>query len=389
MAQEVIWQGSSSFASGQTPYGFYDSDTEFSGSGNHSVDRFADWAARRLGHPIMSVELQSGSFYAVYEEAVTEYSAQVNQFNIKDNLLHLTGRATGSDNNLTHKKLSSTMGRTIGLSKQYGTEAKVGGDIDIKKGSISVNSGSQEYDLNTLWTDVSSSGAIEVKRVYYEGTPAMQRFFDPYATTGYGTINMVEGFGFGNYSPAVSFTLMPIFEDLLRVQAIELNDSIRKSSYSFSLANNKLRIFPDPEEDSTLYFDYVELSDRDNPLLTEYSGSSDTISDFSNVPYDNMEFKHINDVGKQWIKKYALALSKELLGIIRSKYASIPIPNADTTLDGDTLRSEATAEKEALITELREMLDQTSRKALLEADKDEAEFLQEKLTKVPYPIYIG
>ena len=389
MAQEVIWQGSSSFASGQTPYGFYDSDTEFSGSGNHSVDRFADWAARRLGHPIMSVELQSGSFYAVYEEAVTEYSAQVNQFNIKDNLLHLTGRATGSDNNLTHKKLSSTMGRTIGLSKQYGTEAKVGGDIDIKKGSISVNSGSQEYDLNTLWTDVSSSGAIEVKRVYYEGTPAMQRFFDPYATTGYGTINMVEGFGFGNYSPAVSFTLMPIFEDLLRVQAIELNDSIRKSSYSFSLANNKLRIFPDPEEDSTLYFDYVELSDRDNPLLTEYSGSSDTISDFSNVPYDNMEFKHINDVGKQWIKKYALALSKELLGIIRCKYASIPIPNADKTLDGDTLRSEATAEKEALITELREMLDQTSRKALLEADKDEAEFLQEKLTKVPYPIYIG
>jgi len=102
-----------------------------------------------------------------------------------------------------------------------------------------------------------------------------------------------------------------------------------------------------------------------------------------------MEFKHINDVGKQWIKKYALALSKELLGIIRSKYASIPIPNSDTTLDGDTLRSEATAEKEALITELREMLDQTSRKALLEADKDEAEFLQEKLTKVPYPIYIG
>ena len=378
MAQEVIWQGSSSFASGQTPYGFYDSDTEFSGSGNHSVDRFADWAARRLGHPIMSVELQSGSFYAVYEEAVTEYSAQVNQFNIKDNLLHLTGRATGSDNNLTHKKLSSTMGRTIGLSKQYGTEAKVGGDIDIKKGSISVNSGSQEYDLNTLWTDVSSSGAIEVKRVYYEGTPAMQRFFDPYATPGYGTIKMVEGVGFGNYSPAVSFTLMPIFEDLLRVQAIELNDSIRKSSYSFSLANNKLRIFPDPEEDSTLYFDYVELSDRDNPLLTEYSGSSDTISDFSNVPYDNMEFKHINDVGKQWIKKYALALSKELLGIIRSKYASIPIPNSDTTLDGDTLRSEATAEKEALITELREMLDQTSRKALLEADKDEAEFLQEK-----------
>ena len=383
MAQEVIWQGSSSFASGQTPFGLYDSDSSFSSD----ADKFADWCATRLGYPIMSVELQSGSFYACFEESVTEYSAQVNQFNIKDNLLHLTGQATGS--NVTHKRVTPTMGRSVFLSKQYGTEAGVGGNVDIKKASITISSGSQEYDLNSLIVDGSGSGSIEVKRVYYEGTPAMQRFFDPYATTGYGTLNMVEGFGFGDYSPAVSFTLMPLFEDLLRVQAIELNDSIRKSAYSFTLVNNKLRIFPDPEESSTLYFDYVNTSDRDNPLFTEYSGSADVVSDFSNVPYDNMQYQFINDVGKQWIRKYGLALCKELLGIIRSKYASIPIPNADTTLDGDTLRAEAAAEKEQLITELREMLEGTSRIALLEADKDEAEFLQEKLTKVPYPIYIG
>ena len=385
---EIIWQGSSSFASGQTPYGFYDSDTQFSGSSNNSVDKFADWAARRLEHPIMSVELQSGSFYACYEEAITEYSAQVNQFNIKDNLLHLTGQATGS--NITHKRVTPTLGRSVFLSKQYGTEAGVGGDVPYYSGSISVISGSQTYDLNSLYADVSESGAaIEIKRVYHEATPAMQRFFDPYATTGYGTLNTVEGFGFGNYSPAVSFTLMPLFEDLLRVQAIELNDSIRKSSYSFALQNNKLRIFPDPEEDQTLWFEYVKTADRDNPLITEYSGSTDVVSDYSNVPYDNMEYKFINDVGKQWIRKYALALCKELLGMIRSKYGSIPIPNAETTLDGDTLRSEAAAEKELLVTQLREMLEQTSRRALLEADKDEAEFLQEKLQKVPYPIYIG
>jgi hypothetical protein len=138
----------------------------------------------------MSVELQSGSFYACYEEAITEYSAQVNQFNIKDNLLHLTGQATGS--NVTHKRVTPTMGRSVFLAKQYGTEAGVGGNVDIKKASISVSSGSQEYDLNNLVVDGSGSGSIEVKRVYYEGTPAMQRFFDPYATTGYGTINMVQ-----------------------------------------------------------------------------------------------------------------------------------------------------------------------------------------------------
>ena len=385
MAQEPIWAGSSSFQEGDTPWGFYDTDTEFTSS----ADKFADWCARRLGYPIMAVELQSGSFYATFEESVSEYSAQVNQFNIRENLLTLQGQATGSDNNVTHKRITPTLGRSVQLSKQYGTEAGVGGDVDIKKGSITIHSGSQEYDLNALYADVSESGAIEIKRVYYEGTPAMQRFFDPYATTGYGTINMVQGFGFGNYSPAVSFTLMPIFEDLLRVQAIELNDAIRKSAYSFNLVNNKVRIFPDPEESSTLYFDYVVTNDRDNPLQADYSGSVNTISDYSNVPYQNMEYKFINDVGRQWIRKYGLALTKELLGIIRSKYGTIPIPNAETTLDGETLRSEAAAEKEGLITELRETLEATSRKAMLEADKDEAEFLQEKLQKVPYPIYIG
>ena len=383
MAQEAIWPGSGSAASGSTPFGFYDEDSEF----QTQAPQFATWCARRLGYPIMSVELQDIQFYACFEESISEYSAQVNQFNIKDNLLHLTGQATGS--NVTHKKVTPTLGRTVTLAKQYGTEAGVGGDVDIKKGSISIASGSQEYDLNELFVDGSTSGSIEVKRVYYEGTPAMQRFFDPYATTGYGTINMVEGFGFGNYSPAVSFTMMPIFEDLLRVQAIEMNDSIRKSAYSFTLVNNKLRIFPDPAADKTVYFDYVNTSDRDNALLTEYSGSANVISDFSNVPYDNMQYQFINDVGKQWIRKYGLALSKELLGIVRSKYGTIPIPNSDTSLDGDTLRAEASAEKETLITQLREMLEQTSRKAMLEADKDEAEFLQEKLNKVPYPIYIG
>jgi len=387
MSQEAIWPGSGSAVttgSNSTPFALYDADSSF----QTDAPKFATWCARRLGYPIMAVELQDLQFYACFEESISEYSAQVNQFNIKDNLLTMQGQPTGS--NITHKKVTPTLGRTITLAKQYGTEAGVGGDVDIKKGSISITKGTQEYDLNNLFADVSESGAaIEVKRVYYEGSPAMQRFFDPYATTGYGTINMVQGFGFGGYSPAVSFTLMPMFEDLLRVQAIEMNDSIRKSAYSFTLTNNKLRIFPDPTQNSTLYFDYVKTSDRDNPLKAEHSGSVDVVSDFSNVPYNNMQYQFINDVGKQWIRKYGLALSKELLGMIRSKYGSIPIPNSDTTLDGDTLRNEAAAEKEALITQLREMLEQTSRKTLLEADKDEAEFLQEKLTKVPTLIYIG
>ena len=387
---EVIWAGSSSFSAGNTPYGFYDSDTEFSGSGNHSIDKFADWSAKRLGYPIVEVELQDVQFYACYEEAITEYSAQVNQFNIRDNMLALQGQETGSGatkTDLTHRKLTPTIGRNIQLAEQYGSEAGVGGTVDFKSGSIQITSGSQVYDLNALWANVSESGdAIEVRKIFYEGSPAITRYFDPYAGTGDGSYNMLDSFGWGNNSPAVQFMMMPMYADLLKIQAIEFNDQIRKSAYSFELVNNKLRIFPNPTSAYKLHFRYILKKDRDNAL----QGTSDgVITDYSNAPFNNMTFANINEVGKQWIKKYGLALCKELLGTIRSKYASLPIPGAETTLDGDTLRTEAATEKETLVTQLREMLEQMSRKALLEADKDEAEFLNEKLNKVPIPIFIG
>ena len=384
MAQEPIWPGSGSAVSGNTPFGTYDDDSTY----QTEAPKFADWCSKRLGYPLMNVELQDKQFYACLEESVSEYSAQINQFNIKDNLLSLQGQSTSS--NLTHKRVTPNLGRSVYLSQAYGTEAGVGGLVDVKSGSVDVVSGSQTYDLNALWADVSESGnAIELKKVFYEETPAVQRYFDPYAGTGAGSMNLLDQFGFGNYSPAVTFLMMPVYADMLRLQAIELNDQIRKSAYSFQLRNNKLRIFPRPDSSYKLHFEYVVRSERDDALVTEYSGSSDVISDFSNVPYDNMKFTNINDVGKQWIRKYGLALTKELLGIVRSKYGAIPIPGAETSLDGDTLRSEASAEKEALVTQLREILEQSSRKALMEADKDESEFLQEKLKKVPYPIYIG
>jgi hypothetical protein len=182
---------------------------------------------------------------------------------------------------------------------------------------------------------------------------------------------------------------MPVFEDILRMQAIEFNDQFRKSAYSFTLINNKIRLFPIPEKDTRLWFDYVITSDRDNTLAMPSGSDANPISDYSNVPYDNMQYKYINDVGKQWIRKYGLALSKELLGTVRSKFGSIPIPGSETTMDGETLRAEATTEKEVLIGELRENLEQTSRKIMLESDSEESARLQEKLNKVPLNIYIG
>jgi len=384
MATEAVWPGSGSAIDGTTPFGLYDSDIDFQTEG----PQFATWCARRLGYPITAVELQDTQFYACFEESISEYSAQVNQFNIRDNLLHLKGQSTSS--NFTHKRVKPTLSETIFISEEYGQEAGVGGSLDVKRTAVSVNSGSQNYDLNALISDASQSGAsIEVKRVHYEASPAVTRYFDPYASTGFGTYNMLDGFGFGTYSPAITFVLQPMYADLLRVQAIEFNDQIRKSAYSFEIQNNQLRLFPIPTESGSIWVEYVKTEDRDNPLRTRYSGSADVVSDYSNVKYDFMTYSNINDVGKQWIRKYGLALSKELLGIIRSKYGTIPIPNADVSLDGDTLRAEATAEKEQLIEQLRENLEQTSRKALMEAQKEESESQQETLKKVPYPLYIG
>ena len=387
MAQEAIWPGSGSAIDGTTPFGLYDSDSDFQTEG----PQFATWCAKRLGYPIVDIELQDTQFYACFEESISEYSAQVNQFNIRDNLLHLKGQSTSS--NFTHKKVNKTLGETIFISETYGSEANVGGRVEVKRTAISVNSGSQTYDLNQVISEASESGAsIEVKRVHYEANPAVTRYFDPYASTGQGTYNMLDGFGFGSYSPAITFVLQPMYADLLRIQAIEFNDQIRKSAYSFDIKNNNLRIFPIPTESGSMWVEYIKTDDRDNPLRTRYpySGSDEnTISDYSNAQYDFMVYKQINDVGKQWIRKYGLALAKELLGIIRSKYGNIPIPGAEISLDGDTLRAEATAEKETLIEQLRETLEQTSRKALMEAQKDESDFEQETLKKVPYPVYIG
>ena len=386
MAQEAIWPGSGSAVSESTPFGLYDNDSEF----QTEAPQVASWCAKRLGYPIMDVELQDNQFYACLEESISEYGAQVNQFNIRDNLLHLKGQSTSS--NFTHKRVKSTLSENIFISEEYGQEAQVGGSLDVKRTAVSINSGSQTYDLNALVGEVSESGAsIEVRKVHYEARPAVTRYFDPYASTGFGTYNMLDGFGFGSYSPAITFVLQPMYSDLLRIQAIEFNDQIRKSAYSFEIRNNQMRIFPIPTESGSVWIEYVKTSDRDNPLRTRYSGSSDdtVVSDYSNVNYDFMTYSNINDVGKQWIRKYTLALAKELLGIIRSKYGNIPIPNAEVSLDGDTLRAEATAEKEQLIEQLRENLEQTSRKALMEAQRDEGEFQQETLKKVPYPIYIG
>jgi len=387
MANIPIWPGSSSFGevTNPTPFGFFDSDTAFTSS----ADKAADFCARRLGYPITEVELQDINFYACFEEATSEYGNQVNSFNIKDYLLELRGAPTGS--NLTGKEISNNLGHVITLSEEYGVESGTGGNVNWKTGSLAVKDGTQYYDLDVLFRDVHESGnQIEIKRIFHDPPPAISRYFDPFVGTGMGANQMLDAFGWGNYSPGVSFMMMPMHADLLRLQAIEFNDIIRKSQYSFQLINNKLTLFPLPVNDYNLYFEYIVKSDRSNPIKATNTTSTDgVITDYSNVPYDRIEYTKINDVGRQWIFKYTLALAKEMLGNIRSKYGTIPIPNAEISLNGADLLSQASTELESLMTELREHLDSMSKRNLLERKKEESEFLQEQLNKSPLKIYTG
>jgi hypothetical protein len=450
--ERVRWDGKVSSPVGKTPFGFFDTDLDFISF----APRAADWAARRLGYPIVDVEMIDMQFYACLEESVSEYSAQINQFSIKQNMYSLKGTSTSV--NLTTSILQTQpLPFYLKLSEAYGAEVGAGGNVDWRKQSLDVKRGVQTYDLqglfNQYYTDPRTGEKkierIEVKRIWHNPPPALNKIYDPMSNSGMSRSNMLNEFGWNGMSPTgTQFLLRPVNEDLMRLQAIEFNEQVRRSAYGFEVINNKLTILPIPTKDFTLWFDYVYKRERDiaavqgyvdadefntipktqtqieeettqQVVSTEsksgindgtpksiqetnednltsdvypkrpYGETSTSVTDVSNVPYQFHSFSTINDVGKRWIMKYYLSLCKELLGAIRAKYQSIPIPGGETSLDGDALRSEAQAEKEQLVTELREDLEVTSRSTTSEQLNQVSDNLQENLRKVPNFLYIG
>jgi hypothetical protein len=379
----AIWGGSCTFSPGQTPFGYFDYDFQFA----LDAPKVADFCARRLGYPMMDVELQSGSFFACFEQATLEFSNIINEYNIVDNFINLQGSPYNSTSNLSQTNIAPNLGRILQVSKEYGSEAGVGGRIEWRSGSISVYTGQQNYNINTLFRDVVHPNEnIEIKRVFHDGPPAIVRYFDPFVGTGMGSQQMLQSFGWGSYSPGVSFLMMPMYSDLLRLQAIEFNDVIRRSSYSFELINNQLKLFPIPTYNFNLYFQYIVESDRNSLANITTTG---VVSDMSNVPYNKIQYENINDMGKQWILKYTLALAEETLGNVRNKYSSIPIPNSEITLNGSDLVARGREAQEALTVTLRESLDKVSRQAQLEKQQAETVAIQDTLNKIPLKIYVG
>ena len=386
-----IYSDPSSFSTGETPYGIYDDDSSF----QDDIVKVTTWVAKRLGHPVMQLEFNSGSIYATFEEAISEYSTQINNYNMKNWLWEhygSTNRESGStfSGAGTHEPESPHMGTTFHLSEQYGEAVNVGGGLTLHSGSVTLADGVQVYDLEN---DSTISGShtgkrLEIQRVFNYGPSAITRFYDPFAGS-FEQRQMLDSFGFGNVSPAVSFILRPVSYDIARAQAIETNDKIRKSNYSFELINNQLRVFPRPQSSDAgdkLYFQYYV---KDEKSSTTRSWTNSKVSDPSNVPYKFITYSEINSAGRQWIRKYCLALSKELLGIIRSKYASMPLPNGEVTMDGEGLKAEGREEKSQLFEELKEFLESVTLKEKAVAEQEVADAQQQVLNKSPLGIYIG
>jgi hypothetical protein len=400
MSVNTYWTGSSAseFSSSlmPTPFGIYDNDVDF----RSDAPKTSVWVAKRLGYPIVNIELDNEQIWACFEESVSEYSAQVNQFNIRNNIDILRGQPKGKVENYSQTLVDgSFLPTAVRMSQQYGTLAGVGGNTAVKKAYVNLTSSVQIYDLinnaydattgNSISSSLSGSAStIDVFKVYHEAVPAITRFFDPYSVGAQGTLNLMSELGFGNFSPAAQFLMMPIYEDVLRMQQIEFNDHIRKSTFSFNIVDNKLEIFPVPTGigKTKVYFEYISRDEFEHDSQTI---QADSLSDYSDIPYDFIQYRNINDVGKQWIRKYTLALAKELLGAIREKYSSVPIPDGELQLDGAALRAEAQVEKDMLLEQLRGNLEEMSRKNVMENKAHESTHHQEMLRKVPLKLYVG
>ena len=388
MADKVIYNGSPIFLTGSsTPFQFYNSDAEFVAD----APKCANFCARKLGWPVLDVELQDENFFTAFEEAVTTYGNRVYQSLVNQNYLSLQG--SDSTVSLNGKVIRPSLTAAIDLSKEYGTEAGIGGNVTKYTGKVPMKLGVQQYDLKQWAIDEGIEGGIEVRKVFFESPPAILRYFDPYAGTGTGIQSLMDAFGFGAMSPGVNFLLMPASFDLAKIQAIEFNDQIRKSHYTFEIVNNNLKIFPVPTTDYDLVIEYYKVAEKlsaSSDVTGSVSGSTgDIISNISEVNFDNPEYIKINSIGRDWIFRYAAALCKETLAYIRGKYSSVPVPGAETTLNQADLLTDARTEKAKLLEDLDLILEKTSRAAQLEMKGQETELLSKTLSGVPMQIYVG
>ena len=370
---------------------------------------------KRLGGDVLDIELTEQNVYANYEEACLEYSYLINLHQAKNVLSDVLGQATGTfdqDGNLVTgpQKVNLKFPRVMfeyarRVSDGFSFEADVGGTIPVYSASFALERNRQDYDLQAIISASSATGIdpaggpnapyanvvgdkrVIIKKVFYKTPAAMWRFFGYF-----GGLNVVGNLQqYGQYTDDSTFEIVPVWQNKMQAMAYEDHLYTRLSHYSFELKNNKLRIFPSPQLLTSYMFMWVQFSVIPNSWDNneEYDNGVDGINNVNTLPFDNLPYENINAIGKQWIRRFALALSKETLGQIRGKFQTIPIPGESVNLNADALLSQAKDEQEALRTELKEMLDQLTYAEMAKADAEKAQSVQDIQNKVPTLIFQG
>lgn len=393
MANPLIYNGNPGPISGSTPFGFYDNDTEYQADG----PKVANYCARKLGYPVLDVELQDLNIYACFEEAVSIYAEELYQLKIKDNYLTLEGQPTSSL--LNNTVVSPNLTNLLNISETYGQPAGVGGFVSWRSGSIELKANKQNYDLydwavNTQGMDPNDR--VVIQRVFYQAPPALYQY-------GYGSYypqlggagawpGNWGGYGFAGWGGVGNaVTYYPVFWTISMLQEVEMQNTVNLPAWTFELVGTNLKLLPIPRQDGgRVALQYAFQSDLMS--LTEnspYGDNQGLVANPSQAPYGLITYSDINQPGKQWIKEYTAALTSELLGLIRGKYQVVQIPGAETTLNYNDLITRGQKMQQDLREKLRLDLEDMSRQKQLERKQSENDSLKDTLVNIPIPMFIG
>tara|TARA_Y100000593_G_C4297642_1_gene331506 strand:+ start:473 stop:1639 length:1167 start_codon:yes stop_codon:yes gene_type:complete len=371
-----------------TPFGFFDSENVF----QSEADALVPFVKRKLGDDILSVELTKKQIWACFEEATLTYGSMINEYQTTSQLSNLMGNSTGS--NIQGKYAHETMDFILRLAEPYAQDAGIGGSYNTLSGSIQLEQNIQDYDMYQSLKDGSGNlifssslnndggGKMKILEVYHFSPQASYRFFDTTSAINY----LNNEFAFESFTPETVFYVLPVFEDVLRGGQMDISNRVRRSNYSYRTQGTKIRIFPTPTADSPKKL-WIRVGFGSDPFNPAYNDKTiEGISTPANVPYDNIKYNTVNSMGRQWIRQYSLALCTELLGLVRSKFSSVPIPGGDLQLDGSTLVTQGREDQDNLRTSMSEFLAGLTYDKMIEGEAAKAENLQTVLKAIPVPM---
>jgi hypothetical protein len=371
-----------------TPFGLFDSDVDFQAD----ADRMVVFVKTKLSDPILSVELTNKMIWTAFEESVCEYSNQIAQLKIKSELVNLLGMQTGSAGDAINKYPHQTLEFLMRQAEPYAMYAGVGGSYDATMGYVDIVTGQQEYNLYTdlkdfvsgsgVFAGMTTKGKIRIDEVFHLNPIAAQHYLLNASNI---TNFLAQNFNYESYVNSTIFYVLPVFEDVLRRGMLETSYKVRRSNYSYDIQGRMLRIYPAPMTDIQLGKLFVRVYTEVNPYNPSYQDDSIVgVSGPNNVPFGNLIYATINQPARHWIREFTLANCKEMLGLVRSKFKSIPIPNADLQLNGEELISQSREDKEKLITQLREFFDNLTVDKMLENQALRSDNLMKQLKGVPF-----